>query len=348
MRWKPRVWRRWSVSSLVAEIQARWTTLRGRSAPGAEELEVSSLKVDTGHGAAALALSPQGHAQLLLPVASGDRRPAIDVPPALEIAIARLTDGGSLRTYIVVTCIEPVLDRGFADLVEAVLTRVLDGDPARDALVASIRDLGALFARGLTNPIDERIIRGLVAELIVLKRLAARDPRAPALWFGPEPERHDFRGGVHAIEVKSSGRKTGRVTISSADQLAPPVGGTLQLWRVALERTQGGAAGVALLVRDIEALTGPSTELRQRLAALGCTDPDAAEWNRLSFNCEAIDAWAVEKGFPRIVPSMFPGGAVPAGIHGITYELDPAVAADFQADEAAMEAAEARLLATLA
>jgi hypothetical protein len=348
MRWKPPAWGAWPVSSLVAEIQTRWTSLRGRDAPTAEALEVSSLTVDTGHGPAAVAISPLGHVQLLLPVAPGERRPVIDVPPALEIGATSLTEGDSRRAYIVVTCVESVHDRGFADLVEAVLTRIRAGAPAKDALATSIRDLGALFSRVSAAAIDDRVIRGLVAELIVLRRLAARHAGAPALWFGPIPERHDFRGGPHAIEVKSTSRKTGRVTISSADQLDPPAGGTLQLWRVALERTQRGAAHVAGLVSDIEALTGSSRELRDGLAALGCSDPHVTEWNRLSFNCEAIDAWAVEPGFPRIVPSMFPGGVLPAGIQSLTYELDPAVAAAFQVHEPAMEAAETLLLAALA
>ncbi|AMJ59016.1 hypothetical protein AXW83_00725 [Bosea sp. PAMC 26642] len=271
----------------------------------------------------------------------------MDVPPALEISATSLTEGESRRAYIVVTCLEPALDRGFADLVEAVLTRISAGAPAKEALATSLSDLAALFARVSVGSVDDGVIRGLVAELIVLRRLAARHTGAPALWFGPIPERHDFRGGHHAIEVKSVSRKTGRVIISSVDQLDPPVGGTLQLWRVALERTQGGTASVARLVSDIEALTGPSRELRRGLAALGCSDPQETEWNRLSFNCEAIDAWAVEPGFPRIVPSIFPDGVLPAGIHSLTYELDPAVAASFQANETAMTDAETRLLAAL-
>ena len=335
------------MSSLVAEIQTRWKSLRGRDAPGGEAFEVSSLTVDTGHGPAALALSPAGQAQLLLPVAPGGRRPAIDTPPALEITAATLSGGGTRRTYIVVTCLEPALDRGFADLVEAVLTRIGEGEPVREALSTSIRDLGALFDRGSAKPVDDNVIRGLVAELIVLRRLAGRDARAAALWFGPIPERHDFRGGVHAIEVKSASRKTGRVTISSADQLEPPVGGTLQLWRVALERTEGGAATVGTLVRDIESVAGRSAPLRSGLQALGCTDPDAPEWNRISFNCEAIDGWAVGPGFPRIVPSLFPGGVLPTGIHALSYDLDPETAAAFRVDEAGMAQAEARLMAAL-
>jgi hypothetical protein len=235
------------------------------------------------------------------------------------------------------------LDRAFADLVEAVLTRVAAGEPAKDALVTAIRDLGSLFARQESSRVDDRIIRGLVAELVVLRRLAVRHPGAARLWFGPIPERHDFRGGADAIEVKSASRSTGRVTISSADQLDPPSGGTLQLWRVALERTQGGGFDVVSLVREIEALTGPSPHLRTGLAALGCQDPDGADWNRISFNCESIDAWAVLAGFPRIVPSAFVDGVLPAGITSLSYELDPAVASAFRVDEAGMEAMETLL-----
>jgi hypothetical protein len=292
-------------------------------------------------------LNEQGHAQLLLPVAGGTRRPSLDTPPALEVGAASLTGEGQRRAYLVVTCVDPLLDRAFADLVEAVLSRIVGGEPAKDALVTAINDLGALFARRDAAALDDRIIRGLVAELIVLLRLAERHRGAPALWFGPVPERHDFRGGSHAIEVKSASRKAGRLTISSADQLEAPAGGTLQLWRVALERTQGGAATVSSLVADIEQRSGRSAGLRNGLIALGCHDPHDDDWNRLSFNCEAVDAWKVEPGFPRIVPSAFAGGVVPAGIHALSYELDPAVADSFKVDEADMQTQEARLTASL-
>lgn len=347
MRLKPPVWTSLPLSSLVTEIHARWTSLRSGGVATSDGLPVSTLNINTGHGPAALALDEQGRAQLLLPVAAGTRRPSLETPPALEVGAAMLTDGGQRRAYLVVTCLDPLLDRAFADLVEAVLTRIASGEPARDALVAAIRDLGALFARREQAGVDDRIIRGLVAELIVLHRLAGRHPEAPALWFGPVPERHDFRGGSHAIEVKSASRKTGRVTISSADQMEAPVGGSLQLWRVALERTEGGRT-VSRLVHDIETLTGRSGILRDRLHALGCTDPDAPHWNGLSFNCEAIDAWAVGPGFPRIVPSSFTGGVIPVGIHTLTYELEPDVAAAFRVDEAGMDAMEALLVASLA
>lgn len=335
------------LSSLVTEIHTRWTSLRdGGVATTPDGLPVSTLTIGTGHGQAALALDDEGRAQLLLPVAPGTRRPSLETPPALEVGTTSLTGGGKRRAYLVVTCLDPLLDRAFADLVEAVLTRIVSGEPARDALVTAISDLGALFAQRQDAAVDDRIIRGLVAELVVLHRLAGRHPGAPALWFGPVPERHDFRGGAHAIEVKSASRRTGRVTISSADQMEAPVGGTLQLWRVALERTTGGQT-VSRLVQEIETLTDHSTVLRERLEALGCTDPDGPDWNRLSFNCEAIDAWDVRPGFPRIVPSAFVGGIIPVGIHTLTYELEPDVAEAFRVDTAGIEAMEALLVASL-
>lgn len=336
------------MSSLVTELETRWTSLRQGGGAMPDGVPVSTLGITTGHGPAALALDGEGHAQLLLPVAAGTRRPSLDTPPALEVMATSLTGEGQRRAYLVLTCVDRRLDRPFADLVEAVLTRIVSGEPVTDSLVRAIRELGALFAGRPPAAVDDRIIRGLVAELVVLRRLAERHPGAPALWFGPVPERHDFRGGAHAIEVKSATRRTGRVTISSADQLEAPAGGTLQLWRVALERTEGGAATVSALVNAIEQAAGRSDALRTGLAALGCADPHSGDWNRLSFNCEAIDAWTVEPGFPRIVPSAFATGVVPAGIHALSYELDPDVARGFRVDEAGMAAQEARLVACLA
>ena len=225
------------MSSLVNEIHARWTSLRSGAVATSDGLPVSTLTIGTGHGLTALALNERGQAQLLLPVAAGTRRPALDTPPALEVGAASLTGAGQRRAYLVVTCVDPLLDRAFADLVEAVLTRVVSGEPAKDALVTAINDLGALFASREADAVDDRIIRGLVAELIVLRRLTARHSGAPALWFGPVPERHDFRGGSHAIEVKSSSRGAGPHLVRR------PAGGASRWNPAALARRAGAHPG---------------------------------------------------------------------------------------------------------
>lgn len=335
------------MSSLVADIHTRWNQLRTGVQADAHTFPVSVLPIDTGFGPASLGIDAEGRAQLLLPVASGVLRPRIEGLTVIEIGAATLRDGGASRSYLIVTCLNRTLDRAFADVADAVLTRITAGESAAAALVAAITELRSLFAAPDKGPVDDNVLRGLVGELVVLQRLSTRHPAAPELWFGPIPERHDFRGGEHAIEVKTTARPSGTVTISSAHQLDAPAGGSLQLWRVALERTQGGSVSVSSLVTAIESLCGPSERLRQGLSNLGCTDPHGEAWNRLSFNCEGIDAWTVTPGFPRIVPSMFGVAGLPSGILKLTYELDPSGASEFGVDGDGMAAMEQLLVSHL-
>jgi hypothetical protein len=266
---------------------------------------------------------------------------------AIEVGASQLSDAAGTRPFLVVTCVDPALDRAFADLVLAVLSRIEDGDPPSAALVEAVSDLRALFGESGDVGVSGEQIQGLAAELLVLLRLADRDPRAPEVWFGPDKDRHDFRGGVHAIEVKSSRRRSGTVTISSIDQLDIPVSGTLELWRVVLDRTSNGQVTIARLVEEIEARSGHSKVLRERLKGMGCSDPSASSWNSLSFNCEAVEAFAVEPGFPRIVAATFGVEGKPAGIGALKYEIDLAQAAQFARTEAEMAQSEERILACL-
>lgn len=336
------------MSRTTSDIHARWTALRSNSeVEPAAAVAASDLGVSTGHGSIMLSVSSDGWVQLLLPVAPGTRRPIFADLPALEVGASQLTDATGTRPFLIVSCIDPALDRAFADLVLAVLSRIEDGDPPSAALVEAVSDLRALFGDVGDDGVSGEQVQGLAAELLVLLRLADRDPRAAEVWFGPDKDRHDFRGGVHAIEVKSSRRRSGTVTISSIDQLDIPSGGTLELWRVVLERTSNGPVTIARLVEDIEARTGHSKVLRDRLKGMGCPDPSATSWNSLSFNCEAVEAFAVEPGFPRIVASTFGAAGKPAGIGTLKYEIDLAQASAFSRTEAEMEVSEQRILAWL-
>ncbi|WP_162246613.1 MULTISPECIES: PD-(D/E)XK motif protein [unclassified Brevundimonas] len=336
------------MSRTTSDIHTRWATLRtGSTQEDPASVAASDLGVTTGYGNAMLSISPEGWTQLLLPVAPGTKRPVFADLPVIEVGANQLSDASGSRPYLIVSCREASLDRAFADLVLAVLSRIEDGESPSTALTEAVRDLRALFVQAEDESIGIEQVQGLVAELLVLLRLANRHARAPEVWFGPDKDRHDFRGGVHAIEVKSSRRRSGTVTISSIDQLDIPMGGSLELWRVVLDRTSNGAVTVARLVEDIEARTGSSKVLRERLKGMGCPDPSAGAWNNQSFNCEAIDAFAVEPGFPRIVAETFGPAGKPAGIGALKYEIDLAQAGPFALTEADMKLTEDRVLACL-
>lgn len=342
MHWRP------PVSRTAGDIRLRWANLRnGPEYDSAEAVAASNLGVDTGYGAAMLSVSAHGDAQLLLPVAAGTRRPPIRDLPVLEIGAGQLSDGQTSRPYLVVSCLRRDLDRPFADLVLAVLSRIEDGQSSSAALIAAIEELRTLFSAPPAETVEVETIQGLTAELLVLLHLVKRNPRAVELWSGPDEHRHDFRGGAHAIEVKSTRRRSGPVTISSIDQLDIPSEGTLELWRIVLDRTTNGPLTIGGLVQEIETVTGPSPILREGLRALRCDDPTADNWNRISFNLGAIEAYRVADGFPRIVAGSFGPPGAPAGITRLSYAVDLTQAKAFELSPDEMDASANRITACL-
>jgi hypothetical protein len=304
-----------------------WTALREK-APGlpANLLEVADLGVDTGFGTARLSIDDGALPQLLLPVPQGARLSRGDGPPLLRALVTRLAENQVTRSYLVVTCLDRGLERGFADLAESVLGRIEAGEGSFAAYASAVDDFRALFSQTPRGSVDEWRIRGLVAELLQLERLVALDCRAVRLWFGPAKDRHDFRGGVNAIEVKSTRRHTGKVTINGLEQLAAPAGGALLLRRYILEPSPGGAVSVATSFRRLLAAGASSGELLAHLKDMECPDPEAEAWNYVTFNVEGFDTFRVVGGFPRLTPASFAEG-VPAGVSEVTYGIDLGLAA---------------------
>lgn len=335
------------MSTSALQIRGGWNKLRSSVSGEGAGREAAELDVQTGFGTAKLGLHEEDRRpQLLLPLPAGGRRPVSNQPPAINIATEGLVGPDGSRPYLVMTC-AAALEKPFADLCEAVLGRITDGDGPVSAVESAITELRALFEQPAAGDVEEREIRGLLAELVVLSRLCEKDPAAVSLWFGPDSDRHDFRGGRHAIEVKSTRRLPGTVTISSLAQLAIPADGTLDLWCVALERTVGGKLTVADVVRQIEASGANRGDLHARLSAMGCADPSSPEWNRLSFNAEGMAAYTVEEDFPRLVSTGFHGGHTPAGIMSVTYRIDMEQARRFLMSAEEMDLSADRMLACL-
>lgn len=105
-----------------------------------------------------------------------------------------------------------------------------------------------------------------------------------------------------------------------------------------LEPVDGGALSVAALHRAIIEHGADELVLDERLAELGCRDPQAEEWNTTSFALEGIDTYTVVAGFPSITPASFPGSILPAGIVALTYEIDLTAARAHLLDQAQTDA----------
>ena len=325
-----------------------WDMLR-RGGQVSSALEIPSVDtgIDTGFGAVRLALGSGGELRLLLPVRQSERIAETPSSQALGIGVATYTLGGTPIRFLDITCASGALDGVFADVADEIMERIAGGASPVEACRTTIEDFRALLIDPAAEVSVEEI-RGLIGELLILRTLLALDPTAWKLWRGPLRERHDFRGGSDAIEVKTTGRSTARkVMISSVDQLMPPADGTLQLVVFQLEETAGGDLSIARLASEVSNVVSDRQELGRLLSAVGCPDPEARTWNRCRFCLEGETHYRVDGAFPRIVPGSFVSGSMPAGVESLAYVVNLGLADECRLDDGAASRHIAELIACL-
>ncbi|MCB1347117.1 MAG: PD-(D/E)XK motif protein [Maritimibacter sp.] len=317
----------------------QWASLR-TSGVGDGNLSVPSFPtaVETGFGPARLAIGPNSEPRLLVPEGSAISDIVVNSGPNLHVGHSFYMMFGKNMPFIDVMLLERRLDGVFEELVREILARLGEGNSPSKAVGGAISDFRALLMALPPADVSDNVIAGLIGELLVLERLSDTSPAAVAAWCGPFEQRHDFRDSSRAIEVKTSLRSDAtRVTIHGGEQLLPPVGGDVHLIHVRLEKASRGALQVGSLCnRILERGTDPGL-LSAGLAALGCVDATAPEWNRISFEFEGLTAYRVDDGFPRISPMEFTTGNFPVGVTKLEYSIDLAAAASFRLDPAATD-----------
>jgi hypothetical protein len=301
----------------------QWEMLR-RGGQVSTALEIPSVDtgVDTGSGSVRLALGNAGELRLLLPVRQSERIAESPSSQGLRIGAATYVLGGTPIRFLDITCLSSALDGVFADVAGEIMDRVAEGASPVHACRTTIEDFRSLLvASAMEVTVQE--IRGLIGELLMLRTLLALDAGAWKLWRGPLRDRHDFRGGAFAIEVKTTSRSSVRkVTISAVDQLMAPADGNLQLAVFHVEEAAGGDLSIARLAADVATAASDRQELGRLLAAYGCPDPEAGGWNRCRFRLEGEAHYQVDERFPRIIPESFANGTIPTGVESLSYIVD--------------------------
>ncbi len=308
-----------------------WGRLRS-TGTGDGKLEVPSLstQVETGYGPALYAVGPAGEPRLLVPFGSGSAPKDLGSGPNLFAGVSMFKIDGRSVSFLDVVVSDRKLDNVFAELVGEILIRLREGQAPVRAVSGTISDFRTLLlGQGRKNPSMGELM-GLVGELGILKRLVDLKPSAIAAWTGPFGQRHDFRSGDDALEVKTSGRSdSGRLAINGFHQLHAPEGGTLLLAHIRLERADEGSLSVSGLCTDILEAGAQRENLIAALSEIGCDEPFGEKWNATRFSFEGLDIYRVNKGFPRLTPDEFIEGALPAGVATLSYEIDLSHARDF-------------------
>jgi len=311
---------------------AQWMRLRSTGAgDGAIEVPSLSSGVETGFGPVRLAIGPEGQPRLMVPCGATSSIKGELSSDKLSVTMSRYDVAGRSTRFIDVMCADRSLDAVFAELASEVVHRVAGGGGAVDAVEGTIADFRALLRDASGGDVLDHEIVGLIGELIVLRDLASRSPNAIAAWTGPFDQRHDFRHGARAIEVKTSCRADATsIHVSSIEQLSEPAGGSLLLVHLNVERAGSGELSVSSLCADIVRFGIARQELAEALAAMGCRDPDSIAWNRIRFSLEKISGYRVCSGFPRVTGIQFPGHVLPEGIESVSYEVDLRAAVRFK------------------
>ncbi len=322
-----------------------WALLRAGVQP-TSGLEIPTISTDVSTAAeqVRLAIGPNGEPRILLPLGDRESPTTIQGGSALSIAVSSFNHKGQILRFLDLICLSVDLETVFGEVVEEMLVRIARGIGCVDAARSTIEDFRSLLIRAGAARIDKGRIAGLIAELLVLNRLLDRSSSAWRAWSGPAGQRHDFRAGDTSLEVKASLRLGAPyVIINGLQQLEAPTGGTLHLLRFVLEPVSGGMLSVSSLARVAISKADEPERLSELLAAVGCINIDAEDWNRHRFRSESEHLYEIRPGFPRLTNSMLGNGTAPLGVHKISYQIDLSVADPFLCDQAVHAALEERL-----
>jgi hypothetical protein len=134
----------------------------------------------------------------------------------------------SIRTFTRESCpalevasSAPQVRRQFYHFAVAVAERiVIEKARAIDAVASELQSFAVMLEEKSLLAIQQQL--GLLGELLVLERLAARDgPAALDAWVGPQAEPHDFRIDDREYEVKTTITSRRVHTINGDEQLVP-------------------------------------------------------------------------------------------------------------------------------
>lgn len=283
----------------------------------------SDVTLDVGtvlHG-----LDTDGRLHLLVPLAGGESPLTDERSAGVQLRAVTLATGGGHVSYLDVSCQLPHLNPLFCEVADEMLEE-MRRDPSRatHACQVVLDRWRELLERRRSRLLGPEQLLGLLAELLVLEKLARRDTGgALALWTGPQGHRFDFVSGNNGLEVKSSSSREGRTAEIHGDrQLEAIPGGELHLIYMRLEpRAEGGETVPGVISRLIA--SGVSRlQLLETLEGVGFYLSDRTAYERVGFAVLEELTYPVNEDFPRIIPSSFASGSTPPGVSHIRYRVD--------------------------
>jgi hypothetical protein len=300
-------------------LEQLWTAAAAK--PPTKAFRTAPVGVDCTKGPLLAAVDREGRRCLLVPIPPRQTLAEDIDGRAVTLRRRALEDEQSYRTYACLQLVAPNLGDLFTTLCAEVVEAVA---AAPDRAVATLRkvlnDWRALLA-GALEALSPSALAGLFGELCVLMQMLDLDAGAVAFWTGPTGSAQDFHRGIDAVEVKTTTAPEGRrIRVNGLDQLELGTSGRLLLRWFRLRTDRGSS--VPELVDEILELTDDQAAFRKLLLDYGYRDAEREIYSRRTFEVVEQRTYDVGPGFPRIVPSGFPGGAAPSGVERVEYVVD--------------------------
>lgn len=301
------------------DLEGVWTVLA--SSPPQEGIAATPAGSAVAAGEVLVGVDDEGRRHLLIPLLAGEAARTDSRGRAVQLGRVNHEH----TAYLTIRCQLPELHQVFTQFCRELIETITQAaSPAKEAALALDR-WRALFsdveARG---QLSDEALTGLLGELLVVKRLLELGaPSDLRFWAGPFNELHDIRSSSHAIEVKCTLVREGRiVSISSIDQLQPPQDANLHLVHTRLDRDPGGFNLQDLVERVLDA-GAHRNQLARRLNELGVGVSDLTPYAGRRFAMADTRVYDVAGiAFPRLLRSSFTGGDIPPGTLRVTYAID--------------------------
>ena len=301
------------------DLAAIWTVLQTEVTGSGIEASPTGVSVQAGKVLAGLDYEHRRH--VLIPLRSGE---AFEEDlRGKSVHLLRLNHQG--KSYLSAVCLRPDLNGVFTQFVEELLAEVAaSSSPARSVVTGLDRWRELFSDAGNAGILTEPKLLGLLAELLTLEQLLLLDPsRSLTPWMGPLGHPQDFRTPTHALEIKATSLREGRiVSISSIDQLVVPTGADLHLAHYRFDASPNGMAAPDVIER-ILGLGVNGKSLHQLLREVGYHFNQTEHYAELRFDLLDRRVYDVTgDSFPSLSPASFAQGVMPPGILRLSYSID--------------------------
>lgn len=223
---------------------------------------------------------------------------------------------------------------GLCDTLIVSLAPVTDSQVALAVALAHLKRWKTFLAGRKARMLSAEEVRGLFAELQVLRALYQRTlPQGAAVdaWCGADAAHQDFIFGNTAVEVKSlSGRERSSVRISSEDQLE---GLTDDLFLMTVRLSDMPDAEQARSLNELVASIEQELTVTEALEQfsnkiVGCGYAPLADYDTPRFVVGSTQAYRVTEEFPRLIRSQ-----LPQGLARVSYEIQLEAIAPFACED---------------